>query len=72
MVGGFRGGGGGCATTGGRPKYGFAVAVGGKLVDKQYLPEAFRDAKGMISQGAAGTQSVIESPTWRLIQEPPK
>ncbi|MDP2269391.1 MAG: hypothetical protein Q8K32_01595 [Archangium sp.] len=60
---------------------GKAVAVGGKLVDKQYLPKAsgpmeqrgetaFRDAKGMISQGAEATQNVIEAPTWRALKEP--
>ncbi len=49
---------------------GKAVAVGGKLVDKHYLPEAFRDSKGIISQGAEGTQSVIEAPTWRALKEP--
>ena len=38
---------------------GKAVAVGGKLVDKPYLPEAFRVAKG-----------VIEAPTWRALKEP--
>ncbi len=48
------------------------VGVGGKLADKQYLPQAFKDSKGMISQGAEGSQNVIESPTWRLIQEPKK
>ena len=48
------------------------LAVGGKLVAKEYLPQSSRDAKGNISQGAAGSQNVIESPTWRLIEEPPK
>ena len=38
---------------------GNAVAVGGKPVDKPYLPEALRDAKG-----------VIEAPTWRALKEP--
>jgi hypothetical protein len=46
------------------------VAVGGTLVDKQHLPEAKRDAKGAISQGAVGSQLVLEAPTWRLIAEP--
>lgn len=46
------------------------VAVGGKLVDKQYLPEAKKDAKGAISQGAVGSQWVLEAPTWRLLAEP--
>jgi hypothetical protein len=44
------------------------VGVGGKLADKQYLPQAFKNAKGEISQGAEGTQNVIEAPTWRVIQ----
>jgi hypothetical protein len=48
------------------------VGVGGKLVDKQYLPEVFRDAKGVISQGAEGSQNVIEAPTWRVIQALPE
>ena len=47
-----------------------AVAVGGTLVEKQYLPEATRNAKGEWSQGAQGTQLVLESPTWRLLLEP--
>jgi hypothetical protein len=48
------------------------VAVGGKLVDKQYLPQATRNAKGEVSQGAEGSQLVLEAPAWRLIQEPQK
>lgn len=48
------------------------VALGGTLVDKQYLPEATRNAKGEVSQGGAGTQLVLESATWRLLGEPEK
>ena len=50
------------------------VAVGGTLVDKRYLPEATRNAKGEIAQGTAvgSTQYVLESPTWRLLDEPKK
>ena len=48
------------------------VAVGGTLVDKQYLPEATRNAKGEVSQGGAGTQLVLESVAWRLLGEPEK
>ena len=48
------------------------VAVGGKLVEKQYLPQASKNSKGEVSQGAEGSQLVLESPTWRLIQEPKK
>lgn len=43
------------------------VAVGGTLVSKQYLPEAKRDAKGAISQGAVGAQTVLENPVWRVV-----
>ncbi|MFT3710802.1 MAG: hypothetical protein QM817_24525 [Archangium sp.] len=43
------------------------VAVGGTLVNKQYLPEATRNAKGEISQGAQGKQTVLENPVWRVI-----
>lgn len=50
--------------------HGKAVAVGGKLVEKQYLPEATVDARGAISQGARGTQWVLEAPTWRLLAAP--
>lgn len=46
------------------------VAVGGTLVNRQYLPEAKKNAKGEWSQGAAGTQLVLESPTWRLLSPP--
>jgi hypothetical protein len=49
---------------------GKTVAVGGRLVEKQYLPQATRNEKGEISQGAAGNQYVLESPTWRLLDEP--
>ena len=52
--------------------HGKQVAVGARLVEKQYLPEATRDAKGAISQGAAGKQYVLETPTWRLLSEPQK
>lgn len=52
--------------------HGKTVAVGGTLVEKQYLPEATRNAKGEISQGAAGKQLVLEAPTWRLLLEPKK
>lgn len=48
------------------------VGVGGKLVDKQYLPEATRDAKGVISQGGEGSQNVIEAPVWQVIEEKKK
>ena len=48
------------------------VAVGGKLVDRQYLPQASKNAKGELSQGAEGSQLVLEAPTWRLMQEPKK
>ncbi len=46
------------------------VVVGGTLVSKQYLPEATRDAKGAWSQGAQGSQLVLEAPRWRLVKEP--
>ena len=52
-----------------RPIEGKRVAVGGALVEKQYLPQATRNAKGEISQGAEGKQYVLESPLWRLFQE---
>lgn len=45
------------------------VVVGGTLVDKQYLPQATRNAKGEWSQGAQGSQLVLETPSWRLPQE---
>lgn len=45
------------------------VAVGGTLVNKQYLPEAKKDAKGAISQGAVGSQTVLENPVWRVVAE---
>lgn len=45
------------------------VSVGGKLVSKQYLPEARTDAKGAISQGAVGSQTVLENPVWRVTSE---
>lgn len=50
--------------------HGKAVAASGKLVEKQYLPEATRDASGAISQGAAGKQYVLEAPAWKLLAEP--
>ena len=46
------------------------VAVGGTLVDRQYLPEAKKNAKGEWSQGAEGTQLVLESPSWRVLAVP--
>lgn len=46
------------------------VAVGGTLVDRQYLPEAKKNAKGEWSQGAEGTQLVLEAPVWRLLSAP--
>ncbi len=46
------------------------VVVGGTLVQKQHLPEARRDARGAVSQGASGPQWVLESPQWRLGREP--
>lgn len=52
--------------------HGKVVAVGGKLADKQYLPQAMRNEKGEVSQGAVGSQNVLEAPTWRLISEPTK
>lgn len=52
--------------------HGKPVAVSGKLVDREYLPQATRDAKGAISQGAEGSQLVLEAPTWKLLHEPPK
>ena len=48
------------------------VGVSGKLVDKQYLPQGGKNAKGEWMQGGEGTQNVIEAPTWRVIQEPKK
>lgn len=48
------------------------VGVGGKLASKEYLPQATKNEKGEWTQGAQGTQSVIEAPTWRVIQEPKK
>jgi hypothetical protein len=48
------------------------VGVSGKVVDKQYLPQGGKNAKGEYEQGAEGSQSVIESPTWRVIQESKK
>lgn len=45
------------------------VAVGGTLVDRAYLPEAKKNEKGEWSQGAEGTQLVLESPAWRLLEE---
>ena len=48
------------------------VAVGATVVDKQYLPEAARNEKGEWSQSATGTQLVLESATWRVIEEPEK
>ena len=51
---------------------GTLVGVSGKLVDKQYLPQGGKNAKGEWMQGAEGTQNVIEAPTWRVIQEPKK
>lgn len=48
------------------------VGVSGKLVDKQYLPQAGKNAKGEWMQGAEGSQNVIEAPAWRVIQEPKK
>lgn len=48
------------------------VGVGGKLVDKQYLPQGGKNEKGEWVQGAEGSQNVIESPTWRVIQEATK
>jgi hypothetical protein len=50
--------------------HGKLVAVSGKLVDREYLPQAKRDAKGAISQGAEGSQLVLEAPVWKLLQEP--
>jgi hypothetical protein len=38
------------------------VIVGGTIVDRQYLPEASKSTKGEVSQGAVGTQLVIEAP----------
>ncbi len=46
------------------------VAVGGTLVDRQYLPEAKKNAKGEWSQGAQGSQLVLESPVWRVLAVP--
>ncbi len=48
------------------------VAVGATVIDKQYLPEATRNAKGEWTQGATGTQLVLESATWRLLEQPEK
>lgn len=45
------------------------IAVG-TVVTRQHLPEAKRDAKGAVSQGAVGTQYVLEAPTW-VPAEPP-
>lgn len=48
------------------------VGVSGKVVDKQYLPQATKNAKGEWTQGGEGSQNVIEAPTWRVIQEAKK
>lgn len=47
-----------------------AVIAWGTLTSKQHLPEAKRDAKGAVSQGAVGAQLVLEGPQWRLASEP--
>ncbi len=46
------------------------VAAGGTLARAQHLPEATRTAKGEVSQGAQGTQLVLEQATWRLVAGP--
>lgn len=51
---------------------GKAVVAGGTVVEKQHLPEAKRDARGAISQGAVGKQLVLEAPQWALAEPPPK
>lgn len=49
---------------------GKAMVVTGTLVSRQHLPEASRDARGAISQGATGKQLVLDAPQWRLAAEP--
>lgn len=50
--------------------HGQRVAASGTLASRQHLPEATRDAKGAVSQGAQGKQLVLEKPTWRLVAAP--
>lgn len=45
------------------------VVAWGTLAVRQYLPEATRNAKGEVSQGASGKQLVLEGPQWRLASE---
>jgi hypothetical protein len=43
-------------------RVGKPAIVGGTVVDRQYLPQATKGPKGEVSQGAVGSQLVIEAP----------
>ena len=50
---------------------GKAVEAEGRLVIKQYIPEATVAPDGAVSQGSDGEQWVLENATWGVASEPP-
>ncbi len=43
------------------------VSVTGTLVEKKFIPDPIIDENGAISQGAEGSQLVLENANWKLV-----